>query len=606
MRVSLAQFHPRKGRIPENLDRMAGMIRDLSARSDLILFPETAVSGYFVEGAVGSVSRSPLAIATALGPPPPDAPDVILGSYIPGPDGVENAAVHLTPFDGAWQVHHVHRKLFLPTYGVFDEARFVVPGRELRAVETPLGRIGPMVCEDMHHALVPTILALDGAEVMVCLAASPARDLAPGPGIPGSLDRWDAVGRSIAMEHSVHLLVCHLAGSEGGKLFSGGSVAYDPSGRILGRARLFREDVLEVEVDRGATIRSRNRASVTSDLRTRLPVLIRALDRVEAAGPPRDGHGIPALTPGDAPPSSTGSDPDRAGPHGRTTRPGKPDGDRFPDPADTSVLDLDLPMVEEALVTFLQHEIQVRRGFQKVVLGLSGGVDSAVSAALAVRALGKENVHAFFLPYRTSSPESLEHGKLVAEHLGLTPRDISITPMVDAYVEGEEAEISDLRRGNLAARTRFVILWDQSARLRALPLGTGNKSERLLGYFTWHADDSPPINPLGDLFKTQVWALARHLGIPEPVIEKAPSADLVEGVHDRDELGISYTRADPILHWLLLDHTPGELEAAGFPSAEVELVVRRLESTHWKRKLPTIAMVSSTGLGEYYLRPVDF
>ncbi|TVR63894.1 MAG: NAD+ synthase [Gemmatimonadales bacterium] len=278
----------------------------------------------------------------------------------------------------------------------------------------------------------------------------------------------------------------------------------------------------------------------------------------------------------------------------------------MPDPSDSSVLDLDPALVEEALVSFLQHEICVRRGFQRVVLGLSGGVDSAVSAALAVRALGKENVHAFFLPYRTSSPESLEHGKLVAHHLGLSPRTISITPMVDAYVQEEEAGITDLRRGNLAARSRSVILWDQSARLEALPLGTGNKSERLLGYYTWHADDSPPINPLGDLLKTQVWALARHLGIPDAVIEKAPSADLVRGVHDEDELGVSYSEADLILHWLLLDHTPGELEAAGFRSDAVHRVSRRLESTHWKRRLPTVAMVSSTSIGDYYLRPVDF
>ena len=137
-------------------------------------------------------------------------------------------------------------------------------------------------------------------------------------------------------------------------------------------------------------------------------------------------------------------------------------------------------------------------------------------------------------------------------------------------------------------------------------MGTGNKSERLLGYYTWHADDSPPINPLGDLFKTQVWALARHLGVPDVIVDKPASADLIRGVHDEDELGISYHRADPILHWLLKGYKPDELKSRHFSSDEVELVWRRLSATHWKRELPTVAMISSTAIGEFYLRPVDY
>ena len=158
----------------------------------------------------------------------------------------------------------------------------------------------------------------------------------------------------------------------------------------------------------------------------------------------------------------------------------------------------------------------------------------------------------------------------------------------------------------LAARLRSVILFDQSAKLGALPLGTGNKSERLLGYYTWHADDSPPINPLGDLFKTQVWDLARHLGVPDVIIDKPASADLVRGVHDEDELGISYHKADPILHWLLSGYTADELKRDGFPESDVDCVWSRLSATHWKRELPTVAMLSSTAIGEFYLRPVDY
>jgi NAD+ synthetase len=152
----------------------------------------------------------------------------------------------------------------------------------------------------------------------------------------------------------------------------------------------------------------------------------------------------------------------------------------------------------------------------------------------------------------------------------------------------------------------MIALFDLAAKYRALPIGTGNKTERLLGYFTWHADDSPPINPLGDLFKTQVWALARHLGVPDVIVEKPASADLIEGQTDEGDFGITYPRADEILNWLVHGYGPSEIEAHGFSRDEVELVRGRLAGTHWKRKLPTVAMVSHSAIGESYLRPVDF
>jgi len=267
---------------------------------------------------------------------------------------------------------------------------------------------------------------------------------------------------------------------------------------------------------------------------------------------------------------------------------------------------MDLPLLERALVSFLRDEIVSRRGFHDVVVGVSGGVDSAVSLFLAARAFGPEHVHGLLLPYSISSPDSLEDGRAVLEAAGVSGRTIEITGAVDAYIAAEERDLSDLRRGNLAARVRAVILWDQAARLGALPLGTGNKSERLLGYFTWHADDAPPVNPLGDLFKTQVWALARHLGIPERVIEKAPSADLVEGVDDEHELGVGYPVADRILFWLLEGYTTNDLLRAGFDQVAVDRVSAHLEGTHWKRELPTVAMLSASSIGEFYLRPVDY
>jgi NAD+ synthetase len=156
------------------------------------------------------------------------------------------------------------------------------------------------------------------------------------------------------------------------------------------------------------------------------------------------------------------------------------------------------------------------------------------------------------------------------------------------------------------ARVRMIALFDLSAKHQAIPLGTGNKTERLLGYFTWHADDSPPVNPLGDLFKTQVWQLARHLGVPKEIVQKPATADLIHGQTDEGDLGISYERADRILQWLLSGYAPTELIARGFDAQQVEIVRQRLEGTHWKRRLPTVAMVSPTAIGESYLRPVDY
>jgi NAD+ synthase len=156
------------------------------------------------------------------------------------------------------------------------------------------------------------------------------------------------------------------------------------------------------------------------------------------------------------------------------------------------------------------------------------------------------------------------------------------------------------------ARMRMIVLFDQSAALGALPVGTGNKTERLFGYFTWHADDSPPVNPLGDLYKTQVWDLARHVGVPDAIVSKPASADLIVGQTDEADFGISYAKADRILYYLLKGYRKERLIDLGFPEAEINLVKGRVDSTHWKRHMPTTAMLSSTSINDYYLRPVDY
>jgi NAD+ synthetase len=266
---------------------------------------------------------------------------------------------------------------------------------------------------------------------------------------------------------------------------------------------------------------------------------------------------------------------------------------------------IDPAVTAEWLVAFLRDELRDRRGIPRAVIGLSGGVDSAVTAFLCARALGAENVYAFRLPYRTSQASSLSDADLVVDALKIHCRTIDISAAVDGYL-AFEPEADPRRRGNVMARMRMVVLFDQSAKLDALPVGTGNKTERMLGYFTWHADDTPPVNPIGDLFKSQVWELARYLGVPQRLVEKAPTADLQADQTDEADLGISYARADAILAQLLLGYSDVQLVEHGFLPEEVALVRRRVDSTHWKRHLPTTAMLSSTAINEFYLRPVDY
>jgi NAD+ synthase len=275
-------------------------------------------------------------------------------------------------------------------------------------------------------------------------------------------------------------------------------------------------------------------------------------------------------------------------------------------PTERGILTVNAPLVVNWLVKFLQYECIHRRSIHKAVLGLSGGVDSAVVAYLCTRAFGPENVFAFCMPYKVSSRESIEHAQLVINDLGIHSRVIDITEMVDSYASLYEENLSPSRLGNVCARARMVILFDQSAKLHALPIGTGNKSERLLGYYTWHADDSPPINPLGDLFKTQVWQIARELKVPSVIVDKPASADLIRGQTDEADFGFSYKVADIILHYVVLGYSTRMIMDMGLAEKDIEQVIAKVKETHWKRRLPTVAILSSSAIGESYLRPVDY
>lgn len=275
-------------------------------------------------------------------------------------------------------------------------------------------------------------------------------------------------------------------------------------------------------------------------------------------------------------------------------------------PSSNDPLKINGPLVVDWLVRFLRDECIRRRNIHRAVLGLSGGVDSAVVAYLCASAFGPDNVYTFRMPYKISSQSSIDDANLVVDDLGIHAKTIEITGMVDGYVNGYEEDITPSRLGNICARSRMITIFDQSAKIGGLPIGTGNKSERLFGYYTWHADDSPPINPIGDLFKTQVWQLAEALGVPEQIIKKPASADLIKGQTDESDFGITYAKADRILHFMTQGYSREKLLEIGFDASDVELVWKRVDGTHWKRRLPTVAMLSSTAIGEYYLRPVDF
>ena len=594
LRTALVQFKPSKGQLWENIDRVRSYLEVWAADADVVVFPEACLSGYFLEGGVAEAAIQVDRLTELLGPPAPEAPDAVIGFYERWRRRLYNSVAYLEPVDGAWVVRHVHRKIFLPTYGVFDEARFVEPGTEVRAFDTRFGRMGMLICEDAWHSLPGTILSVGGAEVILVVSASPARGFSPSAGgLPSNLEKWERLAPAMASEHGVFVAVSQLAGSEGGKLFPGGSIAADPTGRIIGRGPLLEEAVTLVALDATAIDRARASTPLLSDLEQMLPHLECSLRAATGRGREAEEEGgEEGVTPE---PDST---PVMAG-RGVAAHTDL----SLQDP---SLMELDLELVERTLIEFIREEVHRRRGFERVVVGVSGGVDSAVSLFLACKALGADNVHGFRLPYRTSSSESLDHARLALQSTGAHEHTIEISEPIDRYVDEYDQEISALRKGNLMARLRAVILFDQSAKRSALPLGTGNKSERLLGYFTWHADDSPPINPIGDLFKTQVWALARHLGVPDEIIDKPATADLVCGVTDEDELGVSYHDADPILHALVSGYDVAELEAKGFDEGTVGMVWRRLTSTHWKRELPTVAVLSSSAIGEFYLRPVDY
>ena len=253
-------------------------------------------------------------------------------------------------------------------------------------------------------------------------------------------------------------------------------------------------------------------------------------------------------------------------------------------------LDLNLKEVHNELVEFLKRNFK-KAGFSKAVLGLSGGIDSALVAYLLRDALGKENVLAIMMPYKSSNPDSLNHAKLVVEDLGINAKTIEITDMIDAYFKNEK-DATSLRMGNKMARERMSILFDYSSKENALVVGTSNKTEIYLGYSTQFGDSACALNPVGDLYKTNIWDLSRYLKIPNELIEKKPSADLWEGQTDEQEMGLTYKEADQVLYRLLEENkTIDEVLGEGFDKDLIDNIVKRMNRSEYKRRMPLIAKI---------------
>src|SRR5438477_6502077 len=475
--LALSQFRPTKGEYADNVARIGAVVTQaaqLDPKPDLVVFPETATSGYFVEGGVKelAVTAGTLARDLAAAYQGPTI-DVVVGFYERFQNHIHNSALYVTLAGKKPEVRHVHRKVFLPTYGVFDEERFVDRGQDgVRSFETGWGgKAAILICEDAWHSLAATVAALEGAQLIIVPSASPARGLdeeqtSDGEAaLPESVVRWERIVRGIAEEHGVFVALANLVGFEGGKGFPGASAIIDPTGRILARGPLFEEALVTADIDLDALTTARSDSPLLADLQSALPVPIKGLK----AGEGRGERSAPVKFD----PATNGTSPLSPLPSERATLvhtvPGKADP-----------LAIDPELTRRWLVSFLKDEVDRRRGFKKGLVGLSGGVDSALTAFLAAAALGPDNVIGVRMPDRTSSPESLEHAQLVIDKLGIASLTIDISAAVDGLVK-QVGDGDPHRLGNMMARERMIVLFDLSAKLKALPLGTSNKSERLLG-----------------------------------------------------------------------------------------------------------------------------
>jgi NAD+ synthase (glutamine-hydrolysing) len=546
VRLALAQINPVVGDLDGNRELILERLSEARSNSaDLVVFPELAVTGYppedlllrpgFIRAAEESVDQ--IALETR-------GTTVLIGAPHFDRD-LYNACYVLS----GGEVKAIYRKRFLPNYGVFDEDRYFAPGRDLVLLEHGKTLIGPTVCEDMWQPGPPaTDLALAGAELLVNISASPF--------YVGRDREREEMFVTRARDNSCFVAFCNAVGGQDELIFDGHSVVIDDEGKVIARAPGFEEALLFADIEPQEVIGRRLR-----DVRRR------ALARERETIPP-----VNVIHIGSRGPSQNGS---------KVTVEVAP----FVD---------ELEQMRGALELGLRDYVS-KNGFREVVVGVSGGIDSAVTAALAADALGPERVHCVSMPSRYSSEETRSDARRLADNLGCPFREIPIGAIVDGFddalagaFEGREP---DLAEENIQARARGVLLMALSNKFGWMLVATGNKSELSVGYATLYGDMAGGFALLKDVYKTDVFRLARYLNdragrelIPTSIIERAPSAELRDNQLDEDSLP-PYPKLDEVLEqYVEHDRTLEELSADGFDRDVVERAVSMVDRAEYKRR----------------------
>jgi NAD+ synthase (glutamine-hydrolysing) len=544
MRLALAQINTTVGDLDGNRERILQAIDEARvAGADVVLLPELAVTAYppedlllrpgFIRAAEESV-REIAAQTRGL---------VALVGYPHFDRDLFNACAVCS----GGEVQAVYRKRFLPNYGVFDEDRYFAPARDLLLLELGGTLVGTTICEDMWQPGPPaTDLALAGAQLLTNLSASPFH--------VGRDREREEMFATRARDNACFVAFCNAVGGQDELIFDGHSLVLDEEGHVLARAPGFEEALLVVDIDPADAVGRRLR-----DVRRR------ALARERGTAPD-----VPIVPLGDC----------------------RSQNDRIEaflaEPLD------ELEQMRLALELGLRDYVG-KNGFEEVVLGLSGGIDSALTAALAVEALGAERVHCVSMPSRYSSEETRSDARLLAENLGTDFRELPIGAVVDAFdsslAESFAGREPDLTEENLQARIRGVLLMALSNKFGWLVVATGNKSELSVGYATLYGDMAGGFALLKDVFKTDVFRLARHLNdragkelIPTTIVERAPSAELRADQLDEDSLP-PYPALDRVLEaYVEQDRSREELSQDGFEPDVVERAVSLIDRAEYKRR----------------------
>lgn len=539
MRLALAQLNVVVGDLDRNVERIVDAVSEgRRAGAELVLLPELVVTGYPPEDLLlrpGFVRAAAAALAEAAAAC--TGVTAIIGCPVFDRDLYNAAAVC---FDG--KVQAVYRKQYLPNYGVFDEHRYFAEGRDLVLLRAGDVLVGPTICEDIWQPGSPaTDLALAGATLIVNTSASPFH--------VGKAEDREEMLVTRARDNAAYLAFCNLVGGQDELVFDGHSVVLDDEGTVLARAPGFEEALLVVDVDPTEAIGRRLR-----DVRRR------ELERSRDARPSPTLVELPALTPAGGPVA----------------------------PSQLTPFAPELEQMRLALALGL-HDYVTKNGFGDVVLGISGGIDSALTAALAVDALGAEHVHTISMPSRFSSADTRDDAREVSENLGVDFSEIPIEAIVASYHDALGG-LDGLAAENLQARIRGAILMARSNTNGWLVVATGNKSEMAVGYATIYGDMVGGFALLKDVFKTDVFRLSRHLNeragrelIPVTTIERPPTAELRADQRDDQSLP-PYDLLDPVLEaYVELDRSHEEL-LEQFDAAVVERAIPLVDRAEYKRR----------------------